>query len=107
MTAARCCAPWGSTLARTRARRPRGSGGANGRSNDGILPVLARVVREVEADVRRGRIGQATRAKFQAVAMLTREERTKVKSDTAATESFRTEQLRDETQRLFLRITVR
>jgi len=81
-------------LARTRARRPRGSGGANGRSNDGILPVLARVVREVEADVRRGRIGQATRAKFQAVAMLTREERTKVKSDTAATESFRTEQLR-------------
>jgi hypothetical protein len=80
-------------LARTRARRPRGSG-ANSRSNDGILPVLARVVREVEADVRRGRIGQATRAKFQAVAMLTREERTKVKADTTVTESFRTEQLR-------------
>jgi len=94
MTAARCCARWDSTLARTRARRPRGSGGANSRSNDGILPVLARVVREVEADVRRGRVGQATRAKFQAVAMLTREERTKVKSDTTVTEAFRTEQLR-------------
>jgi hypothetical protein len=80
-------------LARTRSRRPRGSGGAN-RSNDGILPVLARVVREVEADVRRGRIGQATRAKFQAVAMLTREERTKIKSDSTVTEAFRTEQLR-------------
>jgi hypothetical protein len=79
-------------LARTRARRPRGS--ANSRSNDGILPVLARVVREVEADVRRGRTGQATRAKFQAVAMLTREERTKVKADTTVTEAFRTEQLR-------------
>jgi len=48
----------------------------------------------VEADVRRGRVGQATRAKFQAVAMLTREERTKVKSDTTVTEAFRTEQLR-------------
>ncbi|HUS22435.1 MAG TPA: DEAD/DEAH box helicase [Aeromicrobium sp.] len=80
-------------MARTRARRPRGSG-SNGRSNDGILPVLARVVREVEADVRRGRVGQATRAKFQAVAMLTREERTKVKADPDVTEAFRTEQLR-------------
>jgi hypothetical protein len=89
--------PWDSTLARTRARRPRGSNGGNGgakRSNDGILPVLARVVREVEADVRRGRIGQATRAKFQAVALLTREERIKVKNDDAVTEAFRTEQLR-------------
>ncbi|HJR89156.1 MAG TPA: DEAD/DEAH box helicase [Aeromicrobium sp.] len=44
--------------------------------------------------MRRGRVGQATRAKFQAVAMLTREERTKVKSDTEVTEAFRTEQLR-------------
>ncbi|MFL6091231.1 MAG: DEAD/DEAH box helicase [Aeromicrobium sp.] len=80
-------------MARTRARRPRGAG-ANSRSNDGILPVLARVVREVETDVRRGRIGQTTRAKFQAVAMLTREERTKVKADTEVTEAYRTEQLR-------------
>lgn len=69
-----------------RARRPR--------QNDGVLPVLARVVREVEADVRRGRISQATRAKFQAVAMLTREERAKAKSDTSVSESARTEQLR-------------
>ena len=58
------------------------------------MPVLARVVREVENDVRRGRISQSTRAKFQAVAMLTREERAKVKSDKDVSESFRTEQLR-------------
>jgi len=51
-------------------------------------------VREVEGDVRRGRISQATRAKFQAVAMLTREERNKVKSESGVTEAFRTEQLR-------------
>ena len=37
------------------------------------------------------RIGQTTRAKFQAVAMLTREERTKVKADTEVTEAYRTE----------------
>ena len=84
---ARCCAHWDSTLARTRARQSRNN-------NDGILPVLARAVREVESDVRRGRISQATRAKFQAVAMLTREERNKIKGDKAATEAFRTEQLR-------------
>ena len=82
-------------MARQRARRAGGANrGAADRSNDGILPVLARVVREVETDVRRGRLGQTTRAKFQAVAMLTREERFKVKADTTVSEAFRTEQLR-------------
>lgn len=76
------------------ANRTRRSRVTSNRGNDGILPVLARVVREVEGDVRRGRITQATRAKFQAVAMLTREERNKVKTETGVTEAFRTEQLR-------------
>jgi len=75
----------------SRTRRNRSN---NNRADDGILPVLARVVREVEGDVRRGRISQATKAKFQAVALLTREERTKVKGDKEVSEAFRTEQLR-------------
>jgi hypothetical protein len=76
------------------ANRTRRGRAASNRGNDGILPVLARVVREVEGDVRRGRLSQTTRAKFQAVAMLTREERTKVKAESGVTEAFRTEQLR-------------
>jgi hypothetical protein len=76
------------------ANRTRRNRNTNSRNDDGILPVLARVVREVEADVRRGRISQSTKAKFQAVAMLTREERTKVKGDKDISEAFRTEQLR-------------
>jgi len=75
-----------------RTRRNRSNN--NNRSDEGILPVLARVVREVEGDVRRGRISQATKAKFQAVALLTREERTNVKASKDVSEAFRTEQLR-------------
>lgn len=75
-----------------RTRRNRSN--STNRAEGGILPVLARVVREVETDVRRGRISQATKAKFQAVALLTREERTKVKGDKDVSEAFRTEQLR-------------
>ena len=47
------------------------------RDNDGILPVLAKAVREVEAGVRRGRTQPA---KFQAIALLVREERARVKA---------------------------
>jgi hypothetical protein len=47
------------------------------RDNDGILPVLAKAVREVEASVQRGR---SQPAKFQAIALLVREERARVKT---------------------------
>ena len=42
------------------------------RENDGILPVLAKAVREVETRVQDGRI---ERTKFQVIALLAREER--------------------------------
>jgi hypothetical protein len=47
------------------------------RDNDGILPVLAKAVREVETSVQRGRTQPA---KFQAIALLVREERARVKA---------------------------
>jgi superfamily II DNA or RNA helicase len=62
--------------------------------NEGIIPVLARVVREVEAAVQRGSVMSSVRTKFQVVALLAREERTRVKTDTACTEAFRAEQLK-------------
>ena len=45
------------------------------RDNDGILPVLAKAVREVETNVQRGR---SQPAKFQAIALLVRDERARV-----------------------------
>ena len=50
------------------------------RDNDGILPVLAKAVREVEASVQRGR---SQPAKFQAIALLVREERARVNTGAA------------------------
>ena len=51
------------------------------RDNDGIIPVLARTVREVEAAVQRGRVLPSVRTKFQVVALLVREERARVRAD--------------------------
>ena len=62
--------------------------------NDGIIPVLARAVREVETAVERGRVMPSVRTKFQIVALLVREERNRVKADTESTESHRGEQLK-------------
>ena len=45
-----------------------------------VVPVLARAVREVEAAARRGRVTPAVRAKFQAVALLLRDERARVRA---------------------------
>ncbi|GAA3524418.1 hypothetical protein AFL01nite_15260 [Aeromicrobium flavum] len=55
--------------------------------------MLARAVREVEAGVQRGRGSASIRAKFQTVALLAREERTRVRTATDLSESQRTEQL--------------
>ena len=62
--------------------------------NDGIIPVLARAVREVEGAAQRGALKPAARTKFQVVALLAREERTRVKGDTTAGEAHRAEQLK-------------
>jgi hypothetical protein len=62
--------------------------------NDGIIPVLARAVREVETAVQRGAVNGSTRTKFQVVALLVREERASVKADPEATEAHRADQLK-------------
>ncbi|HRK48136.1 MAG TPA: hypothetical protein PK324_21055, partial [Nocardioides sp.] len=41
--------------------------------NEGIIPVLARAVREVEARSQRGPVSPSARTKFQVVALLVRE----------------------------------
>src|SRR3954447_20244147 len=57
--------------------------------NGGIIPVLARAGREVEGAGGRGRLTSAQRAQFQAVAMLARAERTRVRADSSRTETQR------------------
>ncbi len=62
--------------------------------NDGIIPVLARAVREVETAVQRGAVMPSVRTKFQIVALLVREERAHVKADETLAESRRAESLK-------------
>ncbi len=58
-----------------------------------VVPALARTVREVEAAARRGRVTPAVRTKFQAVALLLRDERARVRA-AAVSDSHRAEQLK-------------
>ncbi|HEX6887033.1 MAG TPA: DEAD/DEAH box helicase [Candidatus Nanopelagicales bacterium] len=62
--------------------------------NEGIVPVLARAVRQVESAVERGSTTSSVRTKFQVVALLVREERASVKADDALRDAARTEQLK-------------
>ncbi|MDF1705086.1 MAG: DEAD/DEAH box helicase [Aeromicrobium sp.] len=73
----------------------RSAGGQRRREvdNQGILPVLARGVREVEAAVQRGR-GTSIRSRYQAIALLVREERQRVKADAEVSEGQRAELLK-------------
>ena len=59
-----------------------------------IIPILARRVREVEAKSMEGKVGPAKRTKFQVIALLVREERARIKSDTTITAAARTELLK-------------
>ncbi len=68
--------------------------GGRALDNEGIIPVLARAVREVETAVQRGAVSPSTRTKFQVVALLVREERARVKTDAESTEAQRAEQLK-------------
>jgi len=58
-----------------------------------VVSVLSRTVREVEAAARRGRVTPAVRTKFQAVALLLRDERARVRA-AAGTDSRRAGQLK-------------
>jgi hypothetical protein len=58
-----------------------------------VASVLSRTAREVEAAAQRGRVTPAVRTKFQAVALLLRDERARVRA-ASGTESRRAEQLK-------------
>lgn len=60
----------------------------------GIIPVLARAVREIENAAERGRVSPANRTKFQVIALLMREERARAKSDTEVSDADRAELLK-------------
>ena len=80
-------------------RRPRADAApgrsprTQGRPEQGIVPVLAKAVRDVELAVERGRPRASTRSTFQAVALLVREERTRLQGPDVP-EGRRTEQLK-------------
>ena len=86
-------------MARSRQRQAsrRTSGRGQGRTrpldNEGLIPILARAVREIESAVERGQ-GVSVRSRFQAVALLAREERARVKADAALTEAKRDGELK-------------
>jgi hypothetical protein len=58
-----------------------------------VVSVLARNAREVEAAAQRGRVTPAVRTKFQAIALLLRDERARIR-EADASDSHRAEQLR-------------
>ncbi|WP_392544400.1 DEAD/DEAH box helicase [Oryzobacter telluris] len=58
--------------------------------DEGIIPVLARAIRKVEADAMRGRVRPRERTAFQVVALLVREERARLKTDTTVSAGERT-----------------
>ncbi len=75
-------------------------GGQNGSQNrnraaeQGVIPQLARAVREVERAVEKRSIAPSIRTKFQVVALLAREERNRIKADTELSEGRRGEELK-------------
>ncbi len=78
-------------------RNGRGQAGRNGRRYDdqqGIIPVLARAVREVENAVQRGRVTTTDRTKYHVVAILAREERVRVRGDRSIEDARRDTELK-------------
>lgn len=60
----------------------------------GIIPVLARAVREIEGAAERGKVAPSNRTKFQVIALLMREERAHAKTDSTMTDAERAETLK-------------
>src|SRR5262249_4102210 len=77
----------------TSARRSAPRKQRRARHRGDVVPLLARTVREVEAAARRGRVTPAVRTKVQAVALLLRDERARVRA-AAGSDSHRAEQLK-------------
>ncbi len=64
------------------------------KDNEGIIPVLARSVREVEQAAERGKVAPHGRATFQVVALLVRDERQRLNADAELGEGRKAEQLK-------------
>lgn len=62
--------------------------------NEGIIPLLARTVREVETATQRGKANPVNRMKFQVIALLMREERARVKTADGVSDAERAETLK-------------
>lgn len=82
-----------SQRGRSQQRRSR-SGNRPRRDEEGIIPILARAVREVESAVQRRAAAPDVRTKFQVIALLAREERTRVKEDEELTDAKRADELK-------------
>ncbi len=59
-----------------------------------LIPLLARRVREVEARASRGRLGPTNKTRFQVIAMLVRDERSRIQQDESLSSSARAELLK-------------
>jgi hypothetical protein len=80
---------------RTSSTRPQQQRRTRHANNDGLIPVLARKVREVEAKAADGKkLGPTNRTKFQVIAFLMREERARAKADAELSDAARAEQLK-------------
>lgn len=79
----------------TRSGGSRNSSRNRALDNTGLIPILARKVREVEAKAVTGKkVGPTNRTKFQVIAFLVREERARVKADPELNDGSRAEQLK-------------
>ena len=78
----------------TAARTTRSKSRRKHTHNEGIIPLLARAVREVEASAHRGKASPSGRTKFHVIALLMREERARVKTDETIGEAERAETLK-------------
>ncbi len=83
------------------AQRQRSRGGsrrtpahARHKDNEGIVPVLARAVRELESAVQRGPLAPGQRVRFQVVALLVREHRTDVRGSVELSEAQKADELK-------------
>ena len=67
---------------------------ARHKDNEGIVPVLARAVRELESAVQRGPLSPGQRVRFQVVALLVREHRHDVRQSAELTDSQKGDELK-------------
>lgn len=82
-----------SQRGRSQQRRSR-SGNRPRRDEEGIIPILARAVREVESAVQRRSAAPDVRTKYQVIALLAREERHRVKEDEELSDAKRADELK-------------